>query len=127
MSVFYFLCLGDEVPNQLPYLPRHIKVAPGNTIHARVAGESVNFLQDIDLSGHLSTKLPKSPRHRIHSRSNKAGISMFKTQIIFVSHFSHIVELKEEGKFTDAVQEGEMHSRYRVAPSIPESCSLLWE
>ena len=57
LSVFYVLYLGDEVPNQLPYRPRLMKVAPGSTSHARAARESVNFLQDIDLSGHQSTKL----------------------------------------------------------------------
>lgn len=55
---------------------------------------------------------------------------MFKIQIIFVSHFSHNVELKEEGKHTDAVQEGEIHSHHIMVPLqsfYSRVFSLLWE
>lgn len=117
LPVFCFLYLGDKVPNQLPHWPRLIQRAPGTMNHARAAGKIINFFQDTELSGHQSTKFTKSPQAKNSLiPGQKAEVSMFKMQIIFVSHFSHNVELKEEGKCTAAVQEGEIRSHHIMVP-----------
>lgn len=62
LSVFWFLYLGDNVPNQLPHKPRLTQRAPGTMSHARAAGKIINFFRNTELSGHQSTKFTKSPQ-----------------------------------------------------------------